>query len=139
VRRAAAIAAVVLGALSLGACGDSPEDEARSDGERVGTELRALFDARDLAAARTAATDLRTAVEEVSNDTAERVKAQIDTQSGTIANAVEAVGAGDPQAALDTLRVAAQAIRAQAASFRSGNDSIANEFWRGFEEGYDGD
>jgi hypothetical protein len=29
--------------------------------------------------------------------------------------------------------------RAQADSFRTGNNSVANEFWRGFEYGFDHD
>jgi hypothetical protein len=51
----------------------------------------------------------------------------------------EAGQAGDFEAARAALRDGAQELRAQADSFRSGNNSIANEFWRGFEEGYDGE
>jgi hypothetical protein len=134
-RRATTIAAVVLAALAIAACGESPEDEARDDGERIGETLRALFDSEDLADAQAAMNDLRAAVDEVADETSDAVQDQIDTQRSTIEDAVEAAQSAD----IDAVKGAVQQLRAQADAFRSGSDSVANEFWRGFEEGYDGD
>ena len=41
-RRATTVAAALLAALALGACGTSPEDEARNEGEQIGADLRDL-------------------------------------------------------------------------------------------------
>jgi hypothetical protein len=125
VRRATTLAAAVLAALAIGACGDSPEDEAREDGEQLGKALRDFSDAESAEERGAAIDDFRAAVESVEEDTAERVRTQVETQRATLEGAGE-----DVQGAI-------QELRAQADAFRSGNDSIANEFWRGFEEGYD--
>ena len=131
--RAVVTIAALAAALALTGCGESPEDEARDQGEQVGESVRALYDAKSAEDAGEAIDDLRGAVEDISEDTRERVRAQVDTQSGSLDVAVEALGAGDTEA----LQQTAQQIRSQADSFRSGNDSIANEFWHGFEDGYD--
>jgi hypothetical protein len=132
--RRAALGAVVL-ALALAACGESPEDEARDDGKQIGEAARALFDAESLDQAQTALDDLASAADEVDEETREAVSEQIDTQSASLSAAVDAIQGGD----LDGLKSAVQQVRSQADSFRSGEDSVANEFWRGFEEGYDAD
>ena len=133
-RRVAATASALLAALALAACGEAPEDEAREDGERIGEQLRAVFDATSVEEAQAALDGLRTAAEDVSEDTRDRVQAQIDTQRTSLETAIAELASGD----VDGAKAAAQEIRAQADSFSSGNDSISNEFWRGFEEGYDG-
>jgi hypothetical protein len=133
-RRFGAIAAAVLAALALAACGESPEDEAREDGEQIGEQLRALFDATSAEEAQAALEELGAAAEELEEDTRDHVGAQVDTQRTTLETAIAELASGD----VDGAKAAAQQIRAQADSFRSGNDSISNEFWRGFEEGYDG-
>lgn len=133
-RRATAIAVLLLAALALAACGDSPEDEARDDGKRIGEAVRNLFDSSSRAEAEAALDELRAAVDEVAGETRERVQDQVDTQRATLQQAADEFRAGD----VEGLKAAVQQIRAQADSFRSGDDSIANEFWRGFEEGYEG-
>ena len=133
-RRAAATAAALLAALTLAACGDSPEDEARDDGEQIGQSVRALFDAQSATDAGKAIDDLRANVADLDDDVREHVKAQVETQRGSIESAARALASGDTAA----LQQAAQEIRAQADTFRSGTDSIANEFWRGVEDGFDG-
>jgi hypothetical protein len=131
-RRATVVAAALL-ALAFVACGESPEDEARADGEQVGAAARALFDAESLDQARTALDDLASATDAIDDDTREAVSEQVETQGASLSAAVDAIQAGD----LDGLKSAVQQVRSQADSFRSGEDSVANEFWRGFEEGYD--
>ena len=133
-RRAQCIAAVALAALAVGACGKSPEDKARDDGKQVGAAVRQLFDARSIDEAKNAVGDLRTAVGDVGEDARKAVKSQVDTQSAALSDGVDALSSGD----LNGVKESAQQIRAQAESFRHSDNSVANEFWRGFEEGYDG-
>jgi len=133
-RRATLVAAAML-ALAFAACGESPEDEARDDGEQVGEAVRALFDSESLDQARTALEDVASATDAIDEETRDAVSEQVDTQGAGLSAAVDAIQAGD----LDGLKSAVQQVRSQADSFQSGEDSVANEFWRGFEEGYDDD
>jgi hypothetical protein len=138
-------AAVLAASAALAACGESPEDEARDDGKAVGEATRALYDATTPEEAQAAVGDLRAAISGLSEDARERVRKQVETQGDTLNKAVEAYRAGrtaaaqggDVEGARNDLRSAVQQISAPAGSFRSTNDSIVNEFWRGFEEGYD--
>lgn len=132
-RRAASIAAAVLAALAVAACGDSPEDDAYDDGEQIGESVRALYNAENAEDAGEAIDDLRRVTEEMDDDTRERVQEQVETQRGSLDKAAEAIGSGDPTA----LKEVAQQMRSQADAFSSTNNSISNAFWRGFEDGYD--
>ena len=134
-RRTTAVTAAVIAALALGACGESPEDEAREDGEQMGEAMRALFDAGSIEDAQAAVGDLKKAVEELSEDTRPAVAEQVESQRDTLSDAGDALRARDTT----ELKAAVQELRAQGDAFRNGSDSVANEFWRGFEEGYDGD
>jgi hypothetical protein len=125
---------VALAALAVGACGKSPEDKARDDGKQVGAAVRQVFDARSIDDAKTAVGELRSAVGDVGKDAREAVRSQIDTQSAALSDGVDSLKSGD----LGAVKESAQQIRAQAESFRHSDNSVANEFWRGFEEGYDG-
>jgi hypothetical protein len=131
--RAAFVAAVLAAALALAGCGDSPEDEARDDGEQIGQAARALADARTAEEATAALQELGAAAQEVTDDTREAVREQLETQGASLRKAAEALGKGDQTAVQESV----QNVRAQADAFRSGSDSVANEFWRGFEDGYD--
>jgi soluble cytochrome b562 len=133
-RRGTAAAVALVLALGAGACGEAPEDEAREDGEQVGEAVKSLFDAGSADEARAAINQLKIAVSGLDGDTRKRVQEQVDVQRSTLNAAGEAATTGD----LDALKQAAQQVRSQADSFRSGEHSVANEFWRGFEEGYDG-
>ena len=133
-RRAPYVAAVALAALAVGACGKSPEDKARDDGKQVGAAVRDLFDARSLDDAKSAAGEVRNSVGDVGEDARKVVESQVATQSATLSRGVEALTSGD----LNNVKESAQQIRAQAEAFRHSGNSVANEFWRGFEEGYDG-
>ena len=139
----ATIAMIVL-ALGLAACGDSPEDQARSDGKDVGKAAHQLYNAATPEDAQKAVGDLKSAVDSLHSDTRKRVSEQIDTQRSAVSTAADAFAAGqsgatDPEVARSQLQQAVQQIRSQADSFRNTNNSVANEFWRGFEEGYDDD
>lgn len=133
-----ACAAVV--AVALSGCGDSPEDQARDDGKEVGEAVRHLADATSIDDARAAIDELRGAVDGLDDDTRERVQKQVETQRDTVSDAVDsAAQAGNFEDAQTALADGAQQLRSQADSFQSTNNSVTNEFWRGFEEGYDGD
>jgi len=132
--------AVAVALVALAGCGESPEDEARDDGKQVGEAVRAVSDATSVEAAQAAFDDLRTAIQDLDSDTRERVQKQVETQGDELSKGIDALTeAGSFEDAQSQLQSSAQDLRAQADSFRSGNNSIANEFWRGFEEGYDGD
>jgi hypothetical protein len=134
------LAAVAAALLILAGCGDSPEDEARDDGNDVGQAVRAVADATSLDEAQQGVTDLRTAVADMASDTREHVQSQAETQRDELSQGVQAAQrAGSFDQAKTQLQSTTQDLRAQADSFRDSNNSIANEFWRGFEEGYDGD
>jgi hypothetical protein len=133
-RRTKLIAAALIAALLLGACGDSPEDKAHDDGKQVGEAVRGLFDSRSIDDAKTAATDLQNAVNGVGDEVRKSVRAQLATQRDTLAGGVKALQQGD----LAQVKDSAQQIRAQAEAFSHSSSSVANEFWRGFGQGYDG-
>jgi small-conductance mechanosensitive channel len=133
VRRATAFAATLLAAVSFAACGSSPEDDARNEGEQIGADIRDLYGVSSVDEAQTVLQNLQSDVQDISEETRDKVSEQVETQRATLASAIEALGEGDENA----LNAAVQQIRAQADAFRSGTDSVANEFWRGFEEGYD--
>jgi hypothetical protein len=140
VRRLRTLAGLALTAAALAGCGDSPEDQARDDGKQVGEATRAVADSTSVEEAQQAVADLRTAVEELDADTRDRVQSQVETQRDELSRGIDAAtSASNFEDAQSELKSAAQDLRAQADSFRSSNNSIANEFWRGFEEGYDGD
>lgn len=130
-----ALAVILLAALALVACGESPEDQARDEGERAGEAVRALFDAETPEAAQIAVDELVTVRDDLSEDVREHVQDEIGVQSESLQAAAEALQGGDRAA----LQSAIHDVRAQADAFTSQDDSIANEFWRGFEEGYDDD
>ena len=132
-RRVTILAVTAAAALALAACGESPEDEAHEDGEQVGEAVRAMFDATSADQARAAADDLRSAADGLGEDAREHVRDQVEAQGGTLENAAEAFTEGDTA----EFRSQIQQVRAQADAFASGNDSVANAFWRGFEDGYD--
>ena len=137
------VAAILAASLALAGCGESPEDEARDDGKAVGEATRALYDATTPEETQAAAVELRSSIEGLGEDARERVREQVETQGDTLNKAGEAyrtaaAEGGDVEGARNELRNAIQQIASQADSYRSGNDSIANEFWRGFEDGFDG-
>lgn len=132
-RRPTAFAAALLAAVAFAACGSSPEDDARNEGEQIGADVRDLHGVTSVDEAQTVLQNLQSDVQDISEQTRDKVSEQVETQRATLASAVEALGEGD-ESALDS---AVQQIRAQADAFRSGTDSVANEFWRGFEQGYD--
>ena len=132
-RRATTVAAALLAALALGACGTSPEDEARNEGEQIGADLRDLGTVTSADEARTVLENLQSDVQDLSEETRDAVSEQIDTQRETLTSAVDDLQSGEEGA----LKSAVQQMRAQADAFRSGTDSVANEFWRGVEDGYD--
>lgn len=133
-RRKRLVAAALATTLLLGACGDSPEDKAHNDGKKVGEAARALYDSRSVAEAKTAASNLKTAANGVGDEVRKTVRTQLATQRDTVQRAVNGVKQGDVAAVKDSV----QQIRAQADAFRHSSSSVTNEFWRGFEEGYDG-
>ena len=127
-------AAALVAALALAGCGDSPEDDARRDGKDMGEAVRALHDAQSVEEAQAAVGELRTAAEDLTEDVRGAVSDQVETQKETLSSAADAFRAGEP----DELRAVIGDIRAQAQAFGESGDSVANEFWRGFEEGYEG-
>jgi Sec-independent protein translocase protein TatA len=140
VRRRSWLAAIVAVAIAVAGCGSSPEDKARDDGKAVGKAVREVKDATSVDQATQALNDVKAAVDEVHTDTRDHIKDQVSTLRGQISGSIDtAKAAGNPADATASLQTSAQNVRAQADAFRNGNNSIANEFWRGFEEGYDGD
>ncbi len=136
---------VLTGALAVSGagCGESPEDNAKDHGEDVGEAFRDLTNARTAPEIQDAAQQLKDAVAAVGDSGGDRVKEQLSTQQANVEQAVAAVksdlGAGDVAGAKATLQNDLQDVRAQAQAFRSSNDSVANAFWDGVKEGYDGD
>lgn len=142
--RITALLAVPLTALALGACGESPEDQARDSGKDIGKAIAEFQTADSAEAAGQAIDDFRAAVNDMDDDTRERVQEQAETQADTLQSAVNAVqeaqtstDAGDVESAQNDLKKAGQDLRAQAQAFQSTNNSVAVAFWEGVEEGYD--
>ncbi len=142
--RISALLATGMAALALGACGESPEDEARDSGKDIGKAIAEFQLADSAEAAGAAIDDFRAAVSTMDEETRERVQDQVETQAGSLDDAVEAVQAAQAsadanalQSAQDDLKQAGQDLRAQSQAFQSANTSVAVAFWEGVEEGYD--
>lgn len=133
-RRTRLVAAALAFTVLLTACGKSPEDKAHDDGKQVGAAVRELFDSRSISQAKSAATDLRNAVNGVGKEVRKSVQTQVETQRDSLDRALQAV----KQRNFPEVKDQAQQIRAQADAFRHSRNSVSNEFWRGFGEGYDG-
>ena len=129
--RLAAVA--VAASLLLAACGDSPEDKAHNDGKKVGDAAAAVFNSTSVDEMKKAASNLRNTINGVGDEVRKTVRTQLATQRDTIQRAVQGVKQGD----VGQVKDAVQQIRAQADAFRHSSSSVANEFWRGFEEAYD--
>lgn len=131
----------VLAALVLGACGTSPEDKAYSDGKSLGSAVKQLANATDLSQAQTAIGNIQSAAGKVHSETRDHIgnqaKVQADTVRTAVANFQKGVAQGSTDAALTSLQGSVQDLRSQASSFEDQNDSIANSFWRGYNDGYD--
>jgi hypothetical protein len=133
-------------ALAAAGCGDSPEDTAHDQGKAVGAALQQLTDARSADELQAAATKLKDAVGDVSDDVGDRARSQVSVQRDGLNQAVgdlrQALGAGNPDTAATArteLQGDVQDLRARASSFASSNDSVANSFWDGVKDGYDDD
>jgi hypothetical protein len=134
----------VLAALLLGltACGTPPEDKARDDGKQLGEAMRTLYDAGTVREALDALPAVRTAVKDIREDARDQVGDQVAAQEDSVQDAADAMqglrSSSNPQQADDAigdLRTAINDIRSQASDNR--DNSVANEFWRGFREGFD--
>ncbi len=142
--RISALLAVSMSALALGACGESPEDEARDSGKDIGKAIAEFQLADNAEAAGAAIDDFRAAITNMDEETRDRVQEQVETQAGSLDDAIEAVQAAQAsadanalQSAQDDLKQAGQDLRAQSQAFQSTNNSVAVAFWEGVEEGYD--
>ncbi|MES1193745.1 MAG: hypothetical protein ABUM26_05425 [Solirubrobacterales bacterium] len=124
-------------------CGESPEDNAKDHGEDVGEAFRDLTNARSVQEIDDATQELKDAVAAVGDSGSDHVQQQLSTQQATVQKAIadvkSALAAGDVAGAQAALQTQLQDVRAQAQSFRSSSDSVANAFWDGVKEGYDDD
>jgi hypothetical protein len=136
VSRRLALAPVLFVALALvfGACGSSPEDKAYSDGKALGSAVNELYNASDASQLQAAIGDVQSAADKIRSETRDHIGDQAKVQADTIRSAVENLTSGG---SLDTVKNDIQDLRAQASSFEDQNDSIANSFWRGYNDGYD--
>jgi ElaB/YqjD/DUF883 family membrane-anchored ribosome-binding protein len=146
-RRRLAGTLLVAGVLGIGAagCGDTPEDTAKDKGEDVGEAFKSLTEARSVDEVQAAAGDLKDSVAAVGDSGGDTVKGQLETQKENVNEAIDNVRttltSGAPNAASTAraqLQNDLQDVRAQAQAFESSNDSVANAFWRGVKDGYDG-
>jgi hypothetical protein len=138
------LVAGVLGIAAAG-CGDTPEDTAKDHGEDVGKAFRSLTEARSVSEVQDAAAKLKDSVAAVGDADGDRVQSQLRTQQDTVNAAIgdvrDTLTSGQPDAASTArtqLQGGLQDVRAQAQGFESSNDSVANAFWRGVKDGYDG-
>ena len=125
---------LVAAALTLAACGTSPEDRAHDDGKALGSAVKNLYNATDVSQAQNAVGEVQDVVAMIHSETRDHIKQQAQIQADTIRSAMSNVSSGG---SLDALKSDIQDLRAQASSFEDQNDSIANAFWRGFTDGYD--
>lgn len=137
--------AVALAVVALAGCGDSPEDTAHSDGKAVGQALAQLSQATNAQELTSATTALRQAVGDVSDDVGDRVRKQVDAQRDSLDSVVgnlRTAITSDDSAAQGQARTALQSdiqdLRSRAGSFSESNDSVANSFWDGVKDGFDG-
>jgi uncharacterized protein YjbJ (UPF0337 family) len=124
---------LVAAALTLAACGTSPEDRAYDDGKALGSAVKDLYNATDLSQAQAAVGKVQDAVGKIHSETRDHIKQQAQLQADTLRSAMSNLTGGS----LDAVKGDIHDLRAQASSFEDQNDSIANSFWRGFDDGYD--
>ena len=146
-RRRTALACCA-GVLALGGaagCGDSPEDTAHDQGKAVGSALEQLAGASNADELQAATTKLKDAVGDVSDDVGDRARSQVSVQRDGLNQAIgdlrQALTSSDPDtaaAARTELQGDVQDLRARAGSFAASSDSVANSFWDGVRDGYDG-
>lgn len=143
--RAALAASLTAVALAVAGCGDSPEDTAHSDGKAVGQALAQLGDAQDVQQLTSATVAVRQAVSDVGDDVGSRVRKQVDAQQdslsavvGELRTAITSDNADARDQARSKLQDSVQDLRSRASSFSESNDSVANSFWDGVKDGYDG-
>jgi imidazoleglycerol phosphate dehydratase HisB len=138
-------AALAVVALAAAGCGDSPEDTAHDNGEALGEALAQIDDAQDVQELTSGTVALRQAVSDVSDDVGSRVRKQVDAQQDSLSSAVgdlrTAITSDDAEArdeARVKLQDSVQDLRSRASSFSDSSDSVANSFWDGVKDGYDG-
>jgi uncharacterized protein involved in exopolysaccharide biosynthesis len=145
-----AAALLVAGALAVAGagagCGDTREDTAKDRGEDVGAAVREMVDARSADELQAATAKLKESGAAVAHAGGHRVQDQLRTQQNSVNQAIgdvrQTLTSGDANAASTArtqLQDDLQDIRAQAQAFQSSNDSVANAFWDGVKDGYDGD
>ncbi|MBJ7330779.1 MAG: hypothetical protein JHC95_12840 [Solirubrobacteraceae bacterium] len=135
--RSLALVGVAAAGLALGACGSSPEDDARDEGKNIGEAIAEFQTADSAEEAGAAIDDFNKAREQLSEDTRERVADQVETQGLNVQALVQAYTADPSDANAQALKNAANELRSQAQAFQSANNSTAVAFWEGVEEGYD--
>jgi hypothetical protein len=122
-------------ALVVAGCGDSPEDDARSDGKAVGEAIYTLRTA-------TSAEERGRAIDTIR----ERTASVRDELQPAIATEIQAIGVElraaaeegrDAASSAAALRSAALDARARLDALSSDTDSVLNEFRRGVREGYE--
>jgi hypothetical protein len=134
---------LLVGALVFSACGTSPEDKAYDDGKAMGEAVKKLYNADDVSQAESALKDVQSAAGEIRDETRDHIEKQAQVQADTlrdgVANFQKGVAQSGASTALTSLQGTIQDLRAQASSFEDQNDSIANAFWRGYNDGFDDD
>jgi hypothetical protein len=129
-RRRVLIALAAALALGLAGCGDSPEDDARADGEAVGEAIYTLRTATSAEERGGAIDTIRERTASVRDELQPAIATEVQQIGDELRGAVED---RDP----DALRAAVLGARAQLDALSSDTDSVLNEFRRGVRDGYE--
>ncbi len=147
-RRSAA--ALVVAALAIGAaaCGSSssPQDVAKSNGEKVGKAAKELTSASSVADVESGVKDLQAALQDVEKnvkDKSGQLKKEVDSTKASLTTAFdgvkEAVKSRDISAlssSIGAFQVAVSNIGDDATALGASSDKIVKAFWTGVKDGY---
>ncbi len=149
-RRGAAGAVLVALAIGVAACGssNSPEDVAKSNGEKVGKAVKDLTTASNVSDIESAVADLQSAYKDVSKNVKDKtgqLTRQINAEKKTVTDAFDQVkqaaksgNVTDLSSAVGVLQTSLTSIGEDAKSMASTTNSVAKAFWNGVEDGFEG-
>ena len=148
-RRMTAVLMLIALAIGIAACGSkSPEDIAKSNGEKVGEAVKELTSASNVSDIQTAVKDLQSAYNDVAKNVKDKtgqLKRQLNAEKQTVTNAVNQVqqaaksaNFNDLSSAIGVLQTTLTSIGQDARSMASTSNSVAKAFWEGVQDGFGG-
>jgi len=147
VRRAVASLVVVALAAGAAGCGSkSPEDVAKSNGEKVGKAANQLTSANSVSDIESGITDLQSALNDVKSNVKDKsgqlqrevnqTKSSLTDAFDHVKQAVKSGNFSDISDAISAAKIAVKNVGDDASSLAASTDKIVKAFWTGVKDGY---